>query len=245
MYNKTFKELKALVGKAEGKLPSAKSLKERTDAIAHEVQGNAEATVFLSGHILYTKETMSETISEGHIVPAKVKHSAVYTIERCKEMKMDFYGEMDAETAEDYRQQGLIVKDGCLYIPERMYEHKPWFVVVSMFCEERLDHNQESREEYRSEFSLDNDGNDWDKHTWVEDPLTRMIAEEDAKEDERDLERLREVKAKISPRQLEIVEYKFAHEDMSEKEIGKHFGISQQAVHKNWVAGVKNLTKKF
>jgi len=230
---KTFKEIKKLVGTTEGRLPSAKSLQDRKDVVVHEVRGGTEATVFSTGHILYTRE----------------ERSTVYTVDRCKEMKSDFYGEMDAETAESYRQQGLVVKGGCLYLPESVYEELPWFEVISMICEERLDHNEESRQDYYTDFSLDNDGNDWDEHTWVEDLLTQMIAEEDAKEaaeqNERDLARLREVKKEISPRQLEIVEYKFAHMGLSEKKIGEHFGISQQAAHKSYAAGMKNLAKKF
>lgn len=226
----SFKELKELVGKAEGRLPSAKSLKDREDIVVHEECDGAAATVFSTGHILYTRE----------------EHSTVYTVERCRKMETQTDGKIDAETAESYRQQGYEVENGCLYISEKFYENLPWFEVISMICEERLDHNQESREGSHTDFSLDNDGNDWDEHTWLPDFVEEMFRQQD--EEEKDAENHKKLMLaldSLTEKQRMVVKLYFGKEGMTEKKVADKLGISQQAVHKSLAAAVRKIRTFF
>lgn len=241
----TFKELKGMVGKAGKKLPSAKKLMEQLDEGEDKIllsasENGAEISVCESGCILYTRD----------------KRSTVYAVSRCTHIWNEI-AELDEGFKEDYRAQGLETKTtmvggkekNYLCIPEKQYEDLPWFIPICCICEERLAHNQESREEYYSEFAIDGDGNDWNNALSVPDYLTEMSQVEEEKEAEekkkRDLERLREVLQMLTPRQREIVQFIFANPGMKEREVAEHFGITQQAVNKIFKTGMKNLVKNF
>ena len=217
------------------KLPSIKAMRERSAAdilVADEMLG---ITVFKDGFYLYTQDG----------------HSTVFGVDRCMGIPCGFT-EGENNTARNIT--NTISEDEC--------KAMDWVWPLLTMGSRRLDRNEEERENSRTEYHTDGDGNDWYGETEGKKPGAKRISRElqalaekesdDAFREwkENKLAELRIAMEQLTDRQKQVVElYYFSEPDMTEKKVaailskmdGKQ--ITQQGVHKTLSLAVKKLQK--
>ena len=225
-----------MIATPEGKLPGAKKVADMDDVVLVCEEGSTKIEAHKCGYILYTQNG----------------RSTVFTLEHCKLIPTETV-EMSEENRKDYEEQGFKVlswivngrKQNVICLTDDTFLDLDWTAPLHYVGESRLEHNANSREDYRSDFAMNGDGTDWDKHLWVPDfveEIERQEEEEKKYIDER--VRLHAAKKMLTERQQEIVK-KHYYEDKTQQTIAEELGISQQAVSKTVLASLKNLRKNM
>ena len=223
---------------------------EGEDVLFKEMVGDAEITIFKNGFLTYTK-------FDGHGDP----HRTVYSVHRCKEIRFQVkYSEEERNDAWDYSALAneVIYRmiDGELVrfniIKEEEYQEGPWWGPITIICEERMEHNMNSREEYYSAFSMDGDveddedGENWNPELSVDDPCAAWVEEEDRKEKKRKNHDVLKVAMKsLTEIQFRTISLYYSNPGITERDLAKELGVDQSTVHRNLQAGLKKLRKFF
>lgn len=130
-----------------------------------------------------------------------------------------------------------------MIVPETEYMDGSWVMPLDVVGSHRLDHNADSREESHSDFSLNNDGADWESKAITPDFTDVQEAEEQEEELRRKLE---EAKKKLADKQREVIQHAFYEDpNQTQAEMAKKMNCSQPMVHKHLDAALKNLRKNM
>ena len=248
----SFRELKELVPEAPRCKMTVKKLEDEEVLFFEEVKG-AEITIYKNGYLVYT-------LRDDH----GDAHSTVYSVHRCSQIVFKLnYSKEEHDEAWDcsaladrvtYRMiDGQLVK--LHIIDEENYLDEPWWMPICVICEERIRHNQSSREDYYSAFSLDEDreneegegtSENWNKALAGPDTCEEWI-EKQAKQEEKNnnLKKLAEAMKSLTDIQRQTVELYFSNPGITERELGKQLGVNQSTAHRNLQAALKNLRKFF
>ena len=139
-------------------------------------------------------------------------------------------------------------------IKEHRYLDGPWWFPITVVCEERMRHNQDSREEYKSDFSMDGnyegeDGGETSENWNPElscDPINEWIDAEDKKEkDAQNHRKLMEGLKSLTEIQRRTVDLYYSNPGITERALAKELGVDQSTVHRNLQAALKKLRKFF
>jgi RNA polymerase sigma factor (sigma-70 family) len=249
--NLTYRQLKELVPEALRVKMTAKKLENEEVLFSEHVDG-AKITIFKSGYLTYT-------VIDDYGKP----HSTVYSVHRCKQIIFPVsFSEDERKDAWDYSALADAISyrmiDGKLtklhIIKEDRYLDGPWWMPICVICEERMRHNQSSREEYKSEFSYDGgsvneDGEETDEVWNPElgyDPIEDWIEEQDKKErDAENHRKLMEGMKSLTEIQRRTVDLYYSNPGITERALAKELGVDQSTVHRNLQAALKNLRKFF
>lgn len=232
----TFKELKKLVGSTKelAKLPTAKELRSSDEKIVFEGDvAGAHFIIYKNGLFIYSRNG----------------HATVYAVDRCTEIE---YPCVYADEG------GLNVTAGCehrvktdrnnqkhliMIVPETEYMNGPWAMPLDVIGTHRLDHNMDSREQSHSDFSLSNDGTDWENQTVTRD-FTDV--QEEVEREEELCRKLAEAKKKLTDKQKEVIQHAFYEDpDQTQAEMARKMNCSQPMVHKHLDAALRNLRKEM
>lgn len=247
----TYRELKALVPEAPRAKMTAKKLENEAALFSEHVDG-AEITIYTNGYLTYTK-------TDDHGKP----HTTTYSVHRCNRIvfQVGFSKEereeaWDSSALADEVAYRLI--DGQLtklhIIKEDRYLDGPWWMPICVVCEERMRHNENSREEYRTEFSIDGGSVDEDGEETAEvwnpafsyDPF----AEKEKQEEQEAQERENHEKLMAGMKALTEIQYKtvnlyYSNPGITERALAKELEVDQSTVHRNLQAALKKLRKFF
>ena len=246
----TYRKLKAMVPEANGTV-SAKKLKDAEVLLKENVDG-AEITVYKNGYLTYTR-------MDGSGCP----RTTVWSVSRCSELlfPVNF---SDEERTEAWDCSALAHEvayreiDGRLtklhIVKEEAYLDMPWWLPVTVICEERLDRNSESRGEYHREFSIDDvfenadggkSGGIWNTALASDQISDWMEAQDKAETDKRNHEILMEGLSSLTDIQRKTVALYFSNPGITERAIAKELGVNQSTVHRNLSSAIKKLKKYF
>ena len=249
--NLTYHQLKELVPEAPRKKMTAKKLENEEKLFSEHVDG-ADITIYKNGFLVYT-------VHDDNGKP----HSTTYSVHRCKQIVFQVnFSEEERQDAWDCSGMANRVAyrfiDGKLvklhYIFEQEYLDLPWWFPVVTICEERMRHNADSREEYRSEFSIDGGSEDEDGEETDEvwnpelgyDQIGEWIEEEDKKEKDRENhKKLMAGMKTLTEIQRRTVDLYYSNPGITERSLAKELGVDQSTVHRNLQAALKNLRKFF
>lgn len=249
--NLTYRQLKELVPEAPRAKMTAKKLENEEVLFSEHVDG-AKITIFTNGYLTYTK-------TDDHGKP----HTTTYSVHRCKRIvfQVGFSKEerdeaWDSSTLADEVAYRLI--DGQLtklhIIKEERYLDGPWWMPICIVCEERMRHNETSREEYRTEFSIDGGSVDEDGEETTEvwnpalsyDPFKEMEEQEEQEERERENhEKLMAGMKTLTEIQRRTIDLYYSNPGITERALAKELGVDQSTVHRNLQAALKKLRKFF
>ena len=126
-------------------------------------------------------------------------------------------------------------------VEEAEYIESPYFIGLLINGENQYECNEGKRNNYRHEFYIDGDGEDWNDGCSVPSAEDKVMEREDAREEH---ERLRQAMDKLTDRQREIVNL-YYFQKLTQEEIAKRLGIRQQSVLDVLNAAIKRLQKKF
>lgn len=248
----TYAELKNLVPETpKGKMPTPKKLETEEVLFTERVDG-ADITVLKNGYVIYT-------VTDDNGKP----HRTVYSVHRCS--RIVFPVNFSKEERDDAWDCSAIADevayrmiDGRLMklhiIKEHRYLDGPWWFPITVVCEERMRHNQSSREEYKSDFSMDGDyeGEDGEEtsENWNPelscDPINEWIEAEDKKEkDAENHRKLMEGLKSLTEIQRRTVDLYYSNPGITERAVAKELGVDQSTVHRNLQAALKKLRKFF
>ena len=232
----TYKELKKLVGSTKEltKFPTAKKLR------------NSDAEIVFKGDVAGAHFIIYKN---GLFIYSRGEHSTVYAVDRCSEIEYSCV----------YTDEGgLNVTAGCnhrvkigragqkhliMIVPEAEYMNHSWVMPLDVVGTQRLDHNMDSREESHSEFSLDNDGTDWENKAVTPDFTDVQEAEERKEELHR---KLAEAKKQLTAKQKEVIQHAFYEDpDQTQEAIAKKMNCSQPMVHKHLEAALGKLRRNM
>ena len=115
------------------------------------------------------------------------------------------------------------------------------FIGLLINGENQWECNEGKRSNYRHEFYIEGDGEDWNDECSVPSAEDEVMEREDEREER---ERLRKAMDKLTDRQREIVNLYYFHK-LTQEEIAKRLGIRQQSVLDVLNAAIKRLQKKF
>ena len=236
----TFAELKAMFPETKkGKKPTAKGLMENGTAVHTESSHGADIVIYENGYLTYSRDDRTTVASiwecsklyfEVEPIDEELEHLSEYGIEK--------YYDRDQEKLRFFR----VVSD---------VDNLPWQLPICMFCDDKLMRNQESREQYRSRYSIDGKkGEDWTlDYVWeeglkVEDFVEKAFEAmtlEDFKQEL--LEKLRGAMTHLTDKQKDVLLAYYAEDDNTDAAVGRLFNISQQGVNKHRKAGFNKLVK--
>ena len=241
----TYRELKELVPEAPGVKRTARQL-EGEEVLFEEVVYGAKIRIFKNGYLTYTAYAEDGT-----------PHSTAYSVHRCRQITFSVgFSEEERNEAWDYGALADAVTyrvvDGQLsrihIIHEDRYLDGPWWRPISFICEERLRDNANSREEYRSEFSID--GDDEDEENWNPafacDPINDWIEAEDKRnQDRKNHETLMAAMKSLTDIQRRTVDLFYSNPEATTRELGKEMGVDHSTFSRNLNAALKKLRKYF
>jgi len=216
--NLTYGQLKNMVRSTEGKkIPTRKQLLESDEKVLFTEQViGAEFRVYENGFFIYT--------CDGHYT--------VYGVDRCSRIGY-------LHTYEE----GSKCYDKTDYVEEKEYLDGPWYMPLYIISEHRLEHNADSREQSHCEFSLSNDGLDWNGATFTEDFSLELM---EAEEQEEKIRRLYKAMEHLTKEQLKVIRLRFWYKrELTQSEIGNILGTSQPNVRKHLKAAFKCIEKNF
>lgn len=247
----TYRQLKELVPEAPRKKMTAKKLEGEEILFTAHVDG-ADITIYKNGFLKYT------VIDDGG-----KPHNTVYSVHRCKQIVFQMgFSEEERQEAWDCSGMANAVAyrfiDGKLvklhYIYEKEYLDLPWWFPIVTICEERMRHNADSREEYRTEFSMDGGSEDEDGEETDEiwnpelsyDPFKeREEAEEKAERDRENHKRLMAAMKTLTEIQFKTVNLFYSNPGVTQKELAKEMGVDQSTFNRNLQGAMKKLKKNF
>ena len=248
--NLTYRELKELVPEAPRCKMTAKKLEGEEVLFSEHVDG-ADITIFKNGFLTYTKY-------DDHGDP----HSTVYSVHRCnrivfqvsfsKEERDDAWDSSALADSVTYRMiDNQLVK--LHIINEEHYLDGPWWMPICIVCEERMQHNQNSREEYRSEFSLDggteedeDDCENWNPELACPDNCEEWMDKQAEEEEKAEKHRkLMDGMKSLTDIQRQVIDLYYSNQGITERDIARELKVNQSTVHRNLQAGLKNLKKFF
>ena len=119
--------------------------------------------------------------------------------------------------------------------------------LLACYGEMRLAHNQESREEYHTDYHLNDDGNDWTKQANTDvDIVEKQIIDEPFNEQIRDanLNKLHNAMSKLTLKQREVIQ-KMYYEKKKTSKVAKELGIDRKTVKEHHESALKKLRKYF
>lgn len=237
----TFGQLKELLPSTQGKkLPTAKALSaEEILFKAHE--NDADIIVFKNGFFVYLKPD-----DQGKI------RNTVYAVDRCRRMTF-IHGCSKEEHEEGWEFPGcetsyrIINGQLCRVntVPESAYTDCPWWLPIGFICDDRLDHNTDSRMQYRTEFYFDGDEDEWNPDLVVQPLFEQQMQEEEEREYREGLRQImREGLDSLTDAQRQAVTLYYSEPNMTEAKVAAMMGINQSTAHFHISRGLKNL-KKF
>ena len=216
--NFTYGQLKAMVGVTEGmKIPTRKQLIESdVKVLFHETVCGSEYTVYENGFYIYSCDG----------------HSTVYGVDRCRRIGYEHtYGE------------GKSAYNKTDYIDEAEFIDGPWYMPLMIVGEHRLEHNMDSREQGHVDFSLSNDGTDWDEFCRADD---FTVALEEAAEQEEEIQRLYRAMEYLTEEQKKVIRLRYWDKrELTQTEIAEIIGTSQPNVNKHLKAALKCIKKNY
>ena len=195
----SYKELKALVGNTKklDKFPTEKALRESEEEIVFDGDAaGAHFTIYQNGLFIYSRG----------------RHATVYAVDRCGEIEYPcvYADEGGVNVTAGCKHRVKTGRDGqkhlIMIVPETEYMDGSWVMPLDVVGSHRLDHNADSREESHSDFSLNNDGADWESKAITPDFTDVQEAEEQEEELRRKLE---EAKKKLADKQREVIQHAF------------------------------------
>ena len=234
----TFKELKKIVGSTKGmkKLPTEKALRESKEEIVFDGDvADAHFTIYRNGLFIYSRDG----------------HGTVYAVDRCTEIEYPctYDEEFGANATAGRTHRFSTDRQGrrCLIIcvPEQEYMDKPWTMPLDVIGSHRLDHNQESREESHCDFSLDNDGGDWEQNACAPDFVDEL---EEKDEESELLKMLAEAQEGLTDCQKKAIQLRFftkTGENMTQSEMAGQMGCSQPMARNHLEAALKKIRKNM
>lgn len=209
----TFKELKEKITKSTitQKLPTFRELSLSTFKIIIQLE-TTESKLFV-----YENGFVSYSlIQDGRAC------STVFTIDKMK-WKYTF------------------VKGNDLTIPESEYENFDAAKLLTLYAEERLMHNSDSREEYKTDYHLDSDGNDFTTEASTPDFTDAFL---DNFEHRTTSNRLYKAISKLTEKQRIVLELYYFNQK-TQQEIAAKLGISRTSVQDRLDGALKKLKKIF
>ena len=249
--NLTYRQLKELVPEAPRKKMTAKNLEGEEILFTEHIDG-ADITIYKNGFLKYT-------VVDDNGKP----HNTVYSVHRCRQIVFQVnFSEEERQDAWDCSGMANAVAyrfiDGKLvklhYIYEKEYLDLPWWFPVTTICEERMRHNADSREEYRSDFSMDGgseneDGEETDEVWNPElsyDPFKeREEAEDKAEKDRENHERLQAALKTLTDIQFRTINLFYSNPGVRQKDLAKEMGVDQSTFNRNLQGALKKLRKNF
>lgn len=130
---------------------------------------------------------------------------------------------------------------GCETLDESAYNTLDAALPLTLYAEERLIHNADSREEYRTAYHLDNDGNDFTMEAVTPDFSDWLI---DGYEKKTTHKRLQEAIGKLTEKQKEVIAPYF-FDGLTQDEIAKKLGLGRTTVQARLDGALKKLKKFF
>lgn len=126
-------------------------------------------------------------------------------------------------------------------VEEAEYIDSPYFIGLLINGENQWECNEGKRSNYRHEFYIEGDGEDWNDGCSVPSAEDEVMEREDEREEH---ERLRKAMDKLTDRQREIVNLYYFH-GLDQTAISKRLGVSQQGVSKVLSQAISSLKKKI
>lgn len=208
----TFKELQALISNTtEGKLPTYNELSKSGKDI-------------LLNH--KTDKTSLTVYKDGYITYCQIqnnkKFATVFAIDHVKWRYQFVTGETKT-------------------IPQAEYENHDAVKILTIYAEGRLMHNADSRQEYRTDFHLNNDGNDFTAEATAPDFTEELINRYEKK---MKCDRLHKAISQLTARQRQVVELYFFY-NKTQQQIANKIGISRSSVSDCLQGALKKLKKIF
>ncbi len=209
----TFTELKAqIVGTKVVKLPSYKKISQSgKPVLLRHTTENSELTVYNDGLASYYQ------IQDGR------KFNTVFAINQMKWL----YRFVDTQKPK--------------IIPESEYDFMEAIDVLTLYAEDRLSHNSDSRAEYWTEFHPDNDGTDFSHELTVPDFTDDLF---DIPEQALTTQRLHDAISQLTDKQRQVIAMTYFH-DMTQQAIADKLGISRNSVEDRLHGALKKLKKIF
>lgn len=249
--NLTYRELKTLVPEAPRGRMTVKKL-EGKEVLFTEKVDDATITIYLNGFLVYTKPD-----SHGH------PHNTVYSVHRCKQIifpvtfsKEEREGAWDMSGLADAVTYRMI--DGRMtkfhIVREEHYLDSPWWLPITAICEERMRHNENSREEYKCEFSVDGSSENeegeqscenWNPELGYDPFKEKEEAEEKAEKDKENHERLQAALKTLTDIQLRTVNLFYSNPGVRQKDLAKEMGVDQSTFNRNLQGALTKLRKNF
>lgn len=253
----TFGELKDLVPAVRpGKLPNAKKLADEEILIERHTE-DSDLIIYKSGHVVYTR-----TDSFGK------PHMTVNAVNRCCRMVYQVNFSKQERDEEDYetrtfdcladeiqyrRIDGKAVKINV--INDSHYVNLPWWLPITMICDERIRRSEDKKRDFMSEFSIDglceNEEGEDSSDNWVHelicnDTCESWIEAEDEKARKAENHRkLMEALKSLTDIQRRTVDLYYSNPGITERDIAQELHINQSTVHRNLQAALNNLRKFF
>ncbi len=208
----TFKELQALISNTtEGKLPTYNELSK------------SGKDIFLN---YKTDKTELTVYKEGYItyyqIQNKKKFATVFAIDHVKWRYQFVTGETKT-------------------IPQAEYENHDAVKILTIYAEGRLMHNADSREEYRTDYHLDNDGTDFTAEATAPDFTEELL---NSHEKKMEYKRLHQAISGLTDKQRQIIKMYFFY-NMTQQQIANKIGISRSSVSDCLQGALKKLKKIF
>ena len=235
----TFKELKKVVSSTKelAKLPTAKALH------------NSDAEIVFEGDVVGAHFIIYKN---GLFIYSRGEHSTVYAVDRCSEIEYScvYTDEGGLNVTAGCNHRVKIERDGqkhlIMIVPETEYMNYSWVMPLDVVGNHRLEHNMDSREESHSEFSLDNNGTDWENKAVTPDFTDVQEAEEREERKEELCRKLAEAKKKLTVKQNEVIQHAFYEDpDQTQEAIAKKMNCSQPMVHKHLEAALGKLRRNM
>lgn len=126
-------------------------------------------------------------------------------------------------------------------IPESEYDFMEAIDVLTLYAEDRLSHNSDSRAEYWTEFHPDNDGTDFSHELTVPDFTDDLF---DIPEQALTTQRLHDAISQLTDKQRQVIAMTYFH-DMTQQAIADKLGISRNSVEDRLHGALKKLKKIF
>ena len=253
----TFGELKDLVPAVRpGKLPKSKKLADE-EILIEKHTGDSVRIVLKSG---YVTSTRIDSYGESH--------TTVNAVNRCGRMVYQVNFSKQERDEEDYetrtfdcladeihyrRIDGKAVKINV--INDSHYENLPWWLPITMICDEKVRNNENKKEEYMSEFSIDGiceneegeeDSDNWAPELICNDTCENWIEAEDEKvRKAENHKKLMKALKSLTDIQRRTVDLYYSNPGITERDIARELHINQSTVHRNLQAALNNLRKFF
>ena len=151
------------------------------------------------------------------------RRRTVFAVDRCKQLV--------------YKYQD----DEIRIIPESRFSDGPCLIPLFMMGDERLNHNLDSYEEYWQEFSLNNDGSDWNTSARSQSEEEKFIHRLEDYEQETKLQAGLD---QLTERQRQILHMYFVN-GFSQSRIAYILNLSQPTVKEHLDSAMKSLRRKI